>query len=601
MRLIRAVVLCAFLVASCTRADTGATSTTTAPTMAPIATTAPTEPPVELKPYGGTVIWVDGGDPLANPEEYAQSFNPVGFVANGEGWHVRRWQGDRYVPGLLSEVPTEANGGLRFHDDGTMTVRYEIHPDAVWEDGTPITGEDFRFTYDFIMANFDELAAIAAESGFDPNWKRELPNIDVASFVVEDQAFSYTLPATRFWGDLFDTVVPKHQVVATDLEPWLETPTNWYSSSAWQPDYLIPVAVGPSGWPEAVQRRNDRYWVTDDETGQQLPYWDEVRFVYLPDDDEAWEYFLTTPEADTMFHLVSNETISDIDANDLIVILMGGTFEHIGFNFGPSRFDANPGSLVDHLPFRQAVAHALDRDRIASEVYGGLIDTIDSYVSVFSPSLSTNAWSRYDFDPEQARSLLGELCAELGRDCVAEPPSLVFSTTGWNPVRARTAELVREMLGEVGIAVTLDVDHDWFSEILDTGHEAVMVAWQETPDLNSLVGLHLGFGPDATFPIYSWGTEESTVRNETTERFAEIYAQMQGTFDDDQLVPLINEAEQILADELVFIPLFPQGWAQFWKPDRFVGVEAKVATTAYYGDLEGAYRTDLGDAARHEP
>ncbi len=601
MRLIRSVVLCAFLVASCTPAERDGSSTTTAPTMAPIGATAPTEPSVELKPYGGTVVWVDEGDPLANPEAYAQAFNPVGFVAAGEGWHIRRWQGDRYVPGLLSEVPTEANGGLRFHDDGTMTVRYTIHPDAVWEDGTPVTGEDFRFTYDFIMDNFDELAASAAEAGFDPNWKRELPRIDVASFVVEDQAFSYTLPATRFWGDLFDTVVPKHQVVTTDLEPWMETPTNWYASSAWQPDYLMPVELGPSGWPEAVTRRNDRYWVADDETGQQLPYWDEVRFVYLPGTDEAWEYFLTTPEADTMWHLVSSETITDIRANDLVAILTGGTFEHIGFNFGPGRIDANPDSLVEHLPFRQAVAYALDRDRIAADVYGGVIDAIDSYVGVFSPSLSTNAWSRYDYDPDQARALLGELCAELGRDCVAEPPSLVFSTTGWNPVRARTAELVRDMLGQVGIDVILDIDHGQIPELVAAGHETIMVALNETPDLNSLIVLHHWFGPDATFPLYSWGTEESVVRNETTDRFAEIYAQMLATFDDDQVVPLINEAEQILADELVFIPLFPQGWAQFWKPDRFVGVEAKVATTAYYGDLESAYRTDLGDAARYEP
>jgi hypothetical protein len=30
-------------------------------------------------------------------------------------------------------------------------VKYNIHPDAAWSDGTPVTADDFAFTYEIIM------------------------------------------------------------------------------------------------------------------------------------------------------------------------------------------------------------------------------------------------------------------------------------------------------------------------------------------------------------------------------------------------------------------------------------------------------------------
>ena len=73
------------------------------------------------------------------------------------------------------------------------------------------------------------------------------------------------------------------------------------------------------------------------------------------------------------------------------------------------------------------------------------------------------------------------------------------------------------------------------------------------------------------------------------------------TFDDIELAALISEAEQILADELVFIPLYPFGIGDFWKPNRMFGPESQIAATDYIGSWEAFYRIDLGDQARTEP
>lgn len=542
------------------------------------------------------MLRVDWGD----PDELFLDFSPVRNLATGNGWHIRRWERDQWVPGLLSEIPSLENGLVRLNGDGSMTIRYEIHPDAVWEDGTPITGADFAFTHEFVTANLEDLVEIAIGFNTDPPWSWEVPNIDPGLFVVEDKAFEYTLPVTRRWPALFNNIVPKHQVVTTELAPWLDGPAPWYTAGPWIHQDPEIVEVGPSGWPEATAVRNDRYWGTDPDTGQATPFWDERRWIIVPDGDQAWEYFLTTPEVDFISHDLSSDTIDDVIANDLVVVVEGGNFEHIGFNFGPSRFDANPDSLVEHLAFRQAIAHALDRDRIAAEVFGGKIDAVNSYVGLFSPSHSTDAWSRYDYNPEKARTLLGELCAELGRDCAAEPPTLAFSTSQDLSWRPQTAELVEEMLEEVGIEVTLDIDHEGIGEVIEEGYETIMFAWtQGAAGIEPLIAIHEAFLPGGPFNIYSWGAPDSAAHNATTARYEEIVVSLVTSFDDE--IASIGEAEQILADELVFIPLFPPGFTDIWKPDRFAGPEAEVIATNYPGAWEIFYRTDLGDAARHEP
>ena len=55
------------------------------------------------------------------------------------------------IPELVTELPTTGNGGVTVNEDGTMTVNYQIRDEAVWSDGTPISGDDFAFTVDLLQ------------------------------------------------------------------------------------------------------------------------------------------------------------------------------------------------------------------------------------------------------------------------------------------------------------------------------------------------------------------------------------------------------------------------------------------------------------------
>ena len=142
-----------------TDAPTTTAAPTTAAATAPPATTAAPVTTTSAQPgsdirYGGEVIVADAGEPPT-----LNYFVPGGEVGTVFLIGQSYWAGvhdidgftlDR-VPELVTELPTVGNGGVVVNDDGSMTVNYQIRDEAIWSDGTPISGADFQFTLDTIM------------------------------------------------------------------------------------------------------------------------------------------------------------------------------------------------------------------------------------------------------------------------------------------------------------------------------------------------------------------------------------------------------------------------------------------------------------------
>jgi ABC-type transport system substrate-binding protein len=271
--------------------------------------------------------------------------------------------------------------------------------------------------------------------------------------------------------------------------------------------------------------------------------------------------------------------------------LVNSTYwELLGFNMGPGRLGVNEDSWNEYLDFRRAVAYALDRDRVATAAWGVPWRRLDSYVSISSPTLSAGGWDRYPYDPEKARELLAGLCDELGRDCEADPPRLVLSPYTWMQHRLGAAAEITAQLGEVGIEVETTTGGIG-GDLLCGDYDVVQITFLSDGSPFNLVGVHNRWNP-ATPPgiglglnAFRWGTpavegieddpstedlDEATCFNsgpsavidEHTERMTEVLKQMRGTLDVEQLRSLIQQAEEITADQVVFIPLFalPMWW-----------------------------------------
>lgn len=154
-----------------------------------------------------------------------------------------------------------------------------------------------------------------------------------------------------------------------------------------------------------------------------------------------------------------------------VVNAPGSNFSYLGFNLQDA-----PSS---NLRFRQAIAHAIDRDAIIDHLFGGLARPAESI-------LPANHWastelSPIDYQPERARSLLRQL--GYGKD---SPLEVSFKTSN-DPFRIRLATILQSMLMRVGIELKIQ-SYDWgtfYGDIKSGRFTLFSLAWVgiKTPDI----------------------------------------------------------------------------------------------------------------------
>ena len=585
----------ALVAAACSSSDGGdedettTTTTTAAPeteettttTAAPETTTTTTEAKPE-KPYGGEAIVADDQEPpTLNPLAPGGDNFIVSII--GQGYHTGIQEIDGFtlelIPELGTELPTTANGGVTVNEDGTMTVRYTIKDEAVWADGTPISGADFEFTYTTIM---------------DPDLpvdKTTYEDIIPESIVVGDKTFEYTLSApTALYELIFGLVIPKHSVEGSDfIADWNED--MWVSGG---PFIFDEWAKG-----EFVKlTRNDNYWKTDAETGQQLPYLDSVIFQFIPETESIINAFKAR-EVDIIQPPPNTETIETLQALEpegaRVEVLSGPVWEHVNFQFADGRFDKNENSCNESLALRQAIGHTIDKQLLVDEILAGQVEPLVSYVDAFSPALSQEAWAQYNLDPAGAAELFAAAVEETGKEC-----SVVFSTTSNNDARVKMSELFVDMFAASGIPYENQLEDSqlFFGETLDNGlWDFGEWAWVGSPGLSGLIGITDLWDPETPPPdgqnYYRYGVEaEGAFSDDASVRFAAARDEMNATVDPDELTALINEVENILADNAIMHPLYARlVTAAVWE-DEVGGFKHNPTQAGHTWNIEDWYRTD---------
>ncbi|MGI9584040.1 MAG: ABC transporter substrate-binding protein [Acidimicrobiia bacterium] len=571
---------CLLVLGACTPADDEDQPTTTLESAGsvPDATTT-TMTTTAVPQRGGAAVVGETDEPMT-----LNSFLPGGssLIVNvlGQAYSAGAQEISGYTlelePELLVELPTTENGGVALNDDGSMTVSYQIRDDAVWEDMTPVSGADFQFTYETIV---DESLPIART-----NYE------DIVSTEVGEKSFSFTmeLPTVRY-ELMFGEIIPEHAVAGTDFEAdWNDT--RWPSSG---PFVFENWVAGES----LTVVRNDNYWKKDSDTGSALPHLDSVTFRFLADSEEAIDAFV----ARDVDIINPDPTSNAIDAlrslepeGAHVEVLSGPFWEHLNFQFGPGRFTQNPASCNEFLEMRLAVVQSIDRGALTEALFGGQVMPLPSYVDAFLPELSHGAWDRYELDAVAASEHYASAVELAGVDC-----TVVFSTTADNDARVAMAAMLTDMFATTGIPFEVHLEDS--SLLLGTTMESGRWdvgewAWTGSPGLSGLVAIHDLFDPKSPPPeganFYRWGTPDSSVVDAATERFGEVHTQMNSTIDEAELVSLIADAEQILAENIVFLPLYSRPVTGAVWADEIGGYKLNPTLAGHTWNIENWYRTD---------
>ncbi len=378
--------------------------------------------------------------------------------------------------------------------------RFYLNPNrASFHDGTPLTAQDVKATYEFILK---------AENA-SPH-RGSLAMID--HIIVQDEAtidFHLTRPDLLFPSFVVIGILPAHLIQ-----------TN-------HPFHSRPIGSGPFSFVA---------W-QDDTRLELVRLEDQQRFEFIKVQDPTVRALkLLAGEVDMVQNDLPPELVTYLAKDPRLHVQRnpGTNFSYLGFSLEDAH---TKQGLV-----RQAVAHAIDRERIIQYVMGGAARPAQS---LLPPDHWAGAHNlrRYEHNPEKARLLL----AQAGFSPSA-PLKLTYKTSS-DPFRVRLATILQYQLSQVGIEVDLR-SYDWgtfYGDIKAGRFQMYSLSWVgvKTPDI-----FHYVFHSESIPP-------NGANRGRFRSRQADLLIDQAGSTQDTQEKKnLYQELQAHLADALPYVPLW---------------------------------------------
>jgi peptide/nickel transport system substrate-binding protein len=362
-------------------------------------------------------------------------------------------------------------------DDGKELTIHLIEG-AKWSDGDPFDAEDVMFYWEDHVVD-PELTPLNGASPETFGVGTTLTKID--DFTVKF-TFTQPYPESVLYAMAYGTFCPGPSHVMKPEHPKYSDNTYEEYTNAFPPTYMnfpvmgawVPVEYRPDDI--VVMRRNPYYWKVD-ETGQQLPYLDEL------------QYRLSTWADRDVQAVAGTGDFSNLEQPENYVESLRRAAEETAparLEFGPRiigytmfpNFSANGWGSPDErgqairelnrdLNFRKAVSHAIDRQRLGNSLVkgpftaiypGGLV--VDS---IYYDAAST---VYYPYSVETTKALLAEagLTDTDGNGFVNHPADvqggadvqIVVLVNGDYQTDKTVAEGLITMMAESGLKVTLN-------------------------------------------------------------------------------------------------------------------------------------------------
>lgn len=452
------------------------------------------------------------------------------------------------VPGLAESWEGSADG---------LTWTYTLREGLEWSDGTPLTAEDIAYT---VNRSRDE--EWFNHSATTQNLEASAP--DPRTVVIVSKVPDPKLPTMDVY------IVPKH--VYEDISADEITKYEGLDFVGSGPFVLSEVKPGQF-WRMTA---NPSYW-----GGR--PAVDEVVFRTFSNAD-AMAAALRAGEIDAAQD-VSEEAFLQLQNEDEIVVVDGqqGGFDELALNAGDGF--GKPHPALDDLRFRQAIAHAFDRETIVERVYSG----IGTVATTISPSASPEWMPElaedeiYEFDLDKANSILDEAGyadsdGNGTREYEGEDIVLRYALRTESQVAKPIYDFVSGWLEEIGIATeTKGYDDSQLGEVVGKG-EYDMFTWGWTPfvDPDPMLSYftcdQVSTDPDNPTDYYndaSWCNEE----------YDRLYEEQNQELDRDRRIEIVHEMLTLFYRDAVYFPYAYTADLQAYRTDRFEGWIRQPADT----------------------
>lgn len=313
-----------------------------------------------------------------------------------------------------------------FEDD--THIVFKLHDGMKFSDGSPLTAEDIKFTYDMGLKN--ELSVL-----------KGLKQVDVVDpLTIKLTIDSYSNEFVQSLSSVPVSIQSKKAYESGMKEPYL-IGSGPYKLEKWEPDEYVTFV------------KNENYW--GDKPGV------SERITFKPIKEASTRAIaLQNGEIDVCID-PSMDNLPDLEKDENVTVFTkpGTRLFYLGFNVTKAPWD--------NLKLRQAVAHAIDRK--------GIIDVVLQGKGLPQTTvLNRGLWSFYDdmpgfpYDVEKAKAALKESGYTPGEKL----PLLISNETDYSQV----AQFIQANLKEIGLDIEI---------------QTVEPATLKTECVNSTQGLYL--------------------------------------------------------------------------------------------------------------
>jgi peptide/nickel transport system substrate-binding protein len=350
------------------------------------------------------------------------------------------------VPVLAAEIPSLENGGVA---EDQSSVTWTLRQGVKWHDGEDFTADDVAFTFRYLS----DPASNATTLGF----YSDVESVEAVDDYTVTVNFKNPVAA---WFNPFvgssGTILPEHILSDFVGEQAPNAPFN-----------LMPIGTGPYKVSEFVPGDTVLYDIHQDYWAPGKPYFDQVELKGGGDAASAARAVLQSGEADWAWNLQVEsqilDSLKDAGAGTLVTWPGAGT-EKLLFNHSDPETEKDgqrshrdvPHPHFQDLRVRQAVALAIPRDDIATQLYGEA-GTATGYTMNESPAFMPPGIT-WEFDLDQANALLDEAGATRGSDGTRELNGRKLSwisSASINSVRQKEQEIIKQSFGELGVELEI--------------------------------------------------------------------------------------------------------------------------------------------------
>jgi peptide/nickel transport system substrate-binding protein len=475
-------------------------------------------------------------------------------------WNINTSEGNAFsasmaLSGLIPQVwRADPDGSMKLNSDlmvsseltnqSPQTVVYKIKPEAVWNDGTPISADDFMLAWKQNSGKPEHCNKCdpASTSGYDV----------VKSIVGSDNGKTVTVTYEdgkiyADWKGLFSTdgLYPAHLATKQGFD--LTKPDGVKSAADW---FSVTVPTWSGGAflidqfnkdQSLVLKKNDKWY------GAVKSTLDKLVFKFIIEQGSI-QPALQNKEIIAMYPQPNANLVTQVNQ-------VPGVISRIGHGFQWEHLDLNlKNKYLADMPLRQAIFTAINVKTIIDKTYGvfdkaakplgshNFFPGDPHYKDVVTPTGQGSG------DVEKAKKILTDAGykitdGKLFTKTNEAVPSLRFRHTKGNQLRATTGELVQAALKNIGVDVKIEVTETLGRTLTSGDFDIMIFAWVGSPLFQGAAEQNWTTGNGGNYGAYSNPEVDKLVKAGATD------------FNLDKAADLLNQADEIMSKEAYVLPI----------------------------------------------